>query len=57
MIGLILGIVLIIGTIAAIVYAINETPDNLVGFYGFFYFLISLAGFIGGVALVLSAFF
>lgn len=57
MLSIIIGLVLIIGTIASLAYSISQTPDNLTGFYGFFYGLISLGGFIGGIALIATAFF
>ena len=53
---LILGIALVIGTIAALIRAVCETPENLRGFYGVFYTLISIGGVIGGIALSVLAF-
>ena len=50
------GIVLFIGTLVSIFCSITRTPENLRGFYGFFYFIISLGGLIGGVALVVFSF-
>jgi hypothetical protein len=52
---LILGALLIIGTLISVIYSVTQTPDNLQGFYGLFYGIISLGGFIGGVALVVFA--
>ena len=57
MVSIIIGLVLIVGTIASLIYSVSRTPDNLAGFYGFFYGLISLSGFLGGIALIASAFF
>lgn len=54
---LVLGILLVVGTVAAFLGAVSKTPDNLRGFYGAFYTLISLFGLVGGVALILSALF
>ena len=51
-ITLILGIVLVIGTIASALYSRWNTPNNLRGFYGGFYSMISIFGVIGGVGLI-----
>ncbi|MBE6577816.1 MAG: hypothetical protein E7653_06735 [Ruminococcaceae bacterium] len=51
-ITLLVGIALIIGTIISVISSLSRTPDNLRGFYGLFYSIISLSGFIGGIALV-----
>lgn len=53
---LIIGIALVLGTIGSFVGSISKTPENLRGFYGFFYTLISLTGFIGGIALIVFSF-
>ena len=53
---LIIGIALILGTIGAFIGSISKTPENLRGFYGFFYSIISLGGLIGGIALVAFSF-
>lgn len=53
---LIAGIALILGTIGSFIGSISKTPENLRGFYGFFYAIISLTGFIGGIALVVFSF-
>ena len=55
-ITLLAGIALIIGTLASVFCSITRTPGNLRGFYGFFYSIISLTGFIGGIALVSLSF-
>ena len=54
---LLAGILLVLGTVAAYAFSISRTPLSLRGFYGFFYFLISIAGLIGGVALIAQALF
>ena len=51
------GIILIIGTIASVIFSVFKTPINLRGFYGAFYTVISLAGFLGGIALTVISFF
>ena len=53
---LLAGIALIIGTIISVICSVTKTPDNLRGFYGAFYTIISLTGFIGGIALVVFSF-
>ena len=53
---LIAGIALILGTIGSFIGSICKTPENLRGFYGFFYSLISLTGLIGGIALIVFSF-
>jgi hypothetical protein len=53
---LIAGIALILGTIGSFIGSISKTPENLRGFYGFFYSLISLTGLIGGIALIVFSF-
>lgn len=54
---LLAGIALIIGTLISAFCSITRTPENLRGFYGFFYAIISLGGLIGGIALVVFSFF
>ena len=54
---LLAGIALIIGTLISAFCSITRTPENLRGFYGFFYAIISLGGLIGGIALVAFSFF
>ena len=53
---LLVGIALVIGTLVSVFVSISQTPENLQGFYGFFYTIISLTGFIGGIALVVFSF-
>jgi hypothetical protein len=53
---LLAGIALIIGTVLSVIFSVTKTPDNLRGFYGAFYTVISLTGFIGGIALVVFSF-
>lgn len=52
---LILGVLLIMGTLISVIYSATQTPDNLQDFYGLFYGIISSGGFIGGFALVVFA--
>ena len=56
MIKLIIGIALVVGTLVSVGYSVSQTPENLRGFYGFFYAIISLAGLVGGVVLAVSYF-
>ena len=42
------GIMLAVATFLLIVSAIRDTPGNLRGFYGAKYWLIGIAGFVGG---------
>ena len=51
-----MGIALIIGTVISIIYSVVKTPDHLRGFYGAFYAMVSLTGFIGGIALIVFSF-
>jgi hypothetical protein len=53
---LIIGIALVLGTIGSLFGSVSRTPENLRGFYGFFYSLISLTGLIGGSALIVFSF-
>ena len=53
---LLAGIALIVGTIISVISSVTRTPENLRGFYGFFYAIISLGGLIGGIALVAFSF-
>ncbi len=53
---LIIGIALVLGTIGSLFGSVSRTPENLRGFYGAFYTIISLTGFIGGIALVVFSF-
>ena len=53
---IIIGIELILGTIGSLFGSISRTPENLRGFYGFFYTIISLTGLIGGISLVVFSF-
>ena len=52
LIMILLGVCLVIGTGGAFIKSISETPENLRGFYGFFYTIISIFGVIGGIALI-----
>jgi hypothetical protein len=52
-VALIVGIILVVGTIASVVCSIGKTPDNLRGYYGGFYAIISLFGFLGGIGLII----
>ena len=53
---LIAGIALVLGTIGSFIGSISKTPENLRGFYGFFYSIISLTGLIGGISLIVFSF-
>ena len=53
---LLAGISLIIGTVLSVIFSVTKTPDNLRRFYGAFYTVISLTGFVGGIALVVFSF-
>ncbi len=50
---LIIGIVLIIFAVAAVIWSVVRTPDNLRGFYGLMFWIIALAGIAGGAALII----
>lgn len=52
----IVGIILIVGTIASFLCSIDKTPDNLRGFYGESYAVISLFGLLGGIGLIVLTF-
>ncbi len=56
LVGLIVGIVLIIFTISMVIVSVSKTPDNLRGFYGAMFWLISLGGILGGLYLVVAYF-
>ena len=51
-----IGIALILGTIASVIRSSKNTPINLRGFYGAFYWIISLGGLVGGAALIAFSF-
>ena len=55
LISVILGLLIIVGTVTSILYSIGKTPDHLRGYYGFFYGIISVGAFVGGVFLLVSA--
>ena len=50
------GIALVLGVIISTIISVCKTPINLRGFYGFFYSLISLAGIVGGILLIVFSF-
>ena len=50
---LIIGIVLIIFAVAAVIWSVVRTPDNLRGLYGLMCWIIALAGIAGGAALII----
>lgn len=56
MVELIIGIVLIVFAVAATIWSVARTPDNLRGFYGVMFWVIALAGIIGGVTLIVFSF-
>ena len=49
---LLAGVVLILSTVGSVLWSVSRTPENLRGFYGFFYTIVSMSGFIGGIALI-----
>ena len=55
-IALIVGIVLIAGTAGSLISSVLRTPGNLRGYYGGFYSLLSVFGFLGGVGLTIVSF-
>lgn len=55
-IALIIGIILIVGTVGSLISSVLSTPYNLRGYYGAFYLFISIFGFLGGVGLILVFF-
>lgn len=54
MLNIIIGILLIIGAIISVFVAINETPQNLKGFYSKFYWLIAVLAIVGGVYVIIT---
>lgn len=52
MVQIIIGIILIILSVLAVVLSLKNTPDNLMGFYGKMFWVISATGIIGGIVLV-----
>ena len=54
--ALVIGIILVVGTVASFISSIDKTPNNLRGFYGGFYAIISLFGLLGGIGLILMSF-
>lgn len=55
-ITLILGIIVVLFAIAAVVWSIVRTPNNLRGFYGLMFAIIAFAGIVGGTALIVFSF-
>ena len=53
---LIVGIILIVAAVGSVIASISRTPDNLQGFYGAMFWIISLAGILGGIILSVTAF-
>ena len=53
---LIVGILLIIASIAMPISSVLRTPENLRGFYGSMFWTISLVGLVGGITLTITAF-
>ena len=52
-VALIIGILLLVGTIVSLICSVGKTPDNLRGFYGRFYTIISAFGILGGIGLII----
>ena len=55
-IAFIIGIFLVVGTGASRISSLCKTPKNLRGYYGDFYSIISVFGFLGGVGLIALSF-
>lgn len=53
---LILGIIIVLFAVTAAIVSVIRTPDNLRGFYGLMFWIIALAGIIGGTALIVVSF-
>lgn len=49
---LIAGIILLLLTVGTVIWSVKRTPINLRGFYGVMFGIISIAGFLGGIALI-----
>ena len=56
MISLIIGILLILYAIGSVAFCVIRTPENLRGFYGVMYTIISIGSLVGGVCLLLTYF-
>ena len=52
---LIAGIIILAITVGAVLWSFARTPDNLCGYYGLAFGIISLGGLFGGVSLVLAS--
>jgi hypothetical protein len=48
-----IGIIIIIATVISFIISITRTPENLRGFYGLWYFIISVIAIIAAVLLIL----
>lgn len=53
MLKLIIGILLIVCTIIALIVSLRRTPENLTGYYGVMYWILSIIAVIGGVCLII----
>lgn len=53
---LIIGIIILIFTLTTVIVSIKNTPDNLQGFYGTMFWIISIGGIVGGLILIFISF-
>ena len=53
MINIIIGILFILGSIISVSISINQTPENLKGFYGKFYWFISALTLVAGLYILI----
>jgi len=51
MLNIIIGALLILGAVISVLIAINQTPQNLKGFYSKFYWFISALAIVAGAYL------
>lgn len=52
---LIIGILLIVASAISLIVSILRTPENLRGFYGIMYVVLTLLAVAGGIALIVSS--
>ena len=53
---LLVGIALVLFSVVSVIVSIIRTPENLRGFYGVMFGVISLAGVVGGIVLIVTSF-
>lgn len=56
MINIIIGIVILLFSVISVIACVGRTPENLRGWYGMMFAIISLGGIVGGICLILSGF-